>query len=693
MKIKEIELNNFRIYKGTNVIDLLPDNDKNMIIISGKNGYGKTTFLMSLVWCLYGRLMQQVDKLYADEISSQGNYEAYISNSINRLAKSEGENKFFVSVSFIDVDLPIEMPTKELKIIRSYDTLTRKEEVEILINSVKSEITREYGYEKFITDFILPREIAKFFFFDAEKIISLATIHTSEQKKELSKAYSEVLGIKKYEDLKNKLKELLNNLKKESATTEERIKLNELKQQIENNKLILEKNSNEIEELTEEINLLAYQIDQIQSKLVHFGHTISDSEFEEMKTVRINAENKIRTLKDDLSKLYEYVPFGIAGNKVMEVAKQLHLEKEYKEKKFNIDNIEQKTEKIINKLNDLREKETSKTGQEFVIPVKTQEFYNSTIRELIKEHLYDSKDNLPIGFEPLLQFSENEKRDLDNLINHLRLSFKEQLKMISNDYVNSTYQLTVLERQIKEAESNLQDEHIKELRQQKKELSEKRDLLIEKVGSLKKEIERLEGENVRILKESNKLSEKIKISDNQKEKGEIYKTLINQLNTFTMNFQNEKKVSLEKSILKNLKSLLHMDLIDNVRVDITNDYVDILLFNKRKEEISKDSISKGQQQIYASSLLKSLVEESEISFPVFIDSPMQKFDETHSENIIRNFYPNVSEQVVIFPLLNKELTFKEFQLLQPAISKSYLIENINPDKSEFKRVEINELMK
>ncbi len=692
MRIKEIDLNNFRIYKGGNIINLLPDNEKNMIIVSGKNGYGKTTFLMSLVWCLYGRLMQQVDKLYAEQIASQGNYESYLSNTINRLAKSEGENKFYVSITFIDVDLPIEIPTKELKIIRSYDTMTRKEDVEILINGVKSEITKEYGYEKFITDFILPREIAKFFFFDAEKIISLAVIQTSDQKKELSKAYSEVLGIKKYEDLRNQIKESLNNLKKDAATTEERIKLNELKQNIENNKLIAADNEQVIAETTEEINLLAFQVEQIQSKLLRYGHTITDSEFEEMRNTRIVSENRIKELKEELSKLYDYVPFGIAGNKIMEVANQLQLEKDYKEIKFKIDNIEQKTERIINKLNDLREKETSRNDIEYFIPVKIQEFYNNAIRALIKEHLYDSKDNLPVGFEPLLQFSENEKRDFDNLINHLRLSFKEQLKRISTDYENSTYELTVLERKIKEAESNLQDEHVKELREQKLKLSERRDRLVAKVGNLKVEIDRLETENIRLHKESNRLSEKIKVSDNQRHKADIYKTLISQLNTFIMNFQNKKKTSLEQSILKNLRNLLHMDLIESVKVEITNDYVDILLYNKRKEEISKDSLSKGQQQIYASSLLKSLIEESEISFPVFIDSPMQKFDVTHSENIIRHFYPNVSDQVIIFPLLEKELTFKEFKLLEPVIAKTYLIENINVDKSEFRAVNTNELM-
>ena len=57
MTIREIELNNFRIYKGKNKIELFPDGNRNLIIVSGNNGFGKTTFLMSLVWCLYGKNM------------------------------------------------------------------------------------------------------------------------------------------------------------------------------------------------------------------------------------------------------------------------------------------------------------------------------------------------------------------------------------------------------------------------------------------------------------------------------------------------------------------------------------------------------------------------------------------------------------------------------------------------------------
>ena len=95
--------------------------------------------------------------------------------------------------------------------------------------------------------------------------------------------------------------------------------------------------------------------------------------------------------------------------------------------------------------------------------------------------------------------------------------------------------------------------------------------------------------------------------------------------------------------------------------------------------------------MYATALLKGLVEESDIEFPVFIDSPMQKFDEEHAQNIIRNFYPTISEQVVIFPLINKEMNEEEYEILNPRVAKSYLIENINANQSKFKEVVPNQL--
>ena len=52
------------------------------------------------------------------------------------------------------------------------------------------------------------KDIARFFFFDSERIVALADTNTSEEKRKLNSAYNEVLGVKKYEDLKKNLENL-----------------------------------------------------------------------------------------------------------------------------------------------------------------------------------------------------------------------------------------------------------------------------------------------------------------------------------------------------------------------------------------------------------------------------------------------------------------------------------------------------
>ena len=83
------------------------------------------------------------------------------------------------------------VPCKSLKIIRSYDSITSKEETKILIDGRPSELTEDMGADIFINDFILSRDIARFFFFDSERIVSLAETTTKSNRQRLSSAYNE----------------------------------------------------------------------------------------------------------------------------------------------------------------------------------------------------------------------------------------------------------------------------------------------------------------------------------------------------------------------------------------------------------------------------------------------------------------------------------------------------------------------
>ena len=90
MIIKTIELKNYRLYKGVNKISFSNENDKNLFLISGENGFGKSTFLHSLLWCMYGRLMVDIEESYRKEIQNAGGgYNQMQINNLNEFCKQK----------------------------------------------------------------------------------------------------------------------------------------------------------------------------------------------------------------------------------------------------------------------------------------------------------------------------------------------------------------------------------------------------------------------------------------------------------------------------------------------------------------------------------------------------------------------------------------------------------------------------
>lgn len=686
MFIKEIELNNFRIYKGNNKISLLPSEDKNIILISGKNGFGKTTFLMSLVWCLYGKQMEKVDELYEKEIRDKGNYTKYIANSLNRKAFEEGITEFSVSITFSGVNIP-DVTCKEVTIIRSYNVISNtSDRVEVLIDGYQNELIEDLtkenqrGEEIFIRDFILPIEIAKFFFFDAEKIVSLAEVNSPTQRKQLSKAYSEVLGIQKYEDLKANLEEKQDDYRKRSAKPEEKKELNQLHTDIENAQDEIRSLDERIDDLKHEKNQNEKDAEDIQRRLIRDGDKMTVEELNVFKLEQTKLEEKKNELQEQLKDYFDLIPFALAGETVTNISEQLTNERNMSDLKFKQDDV---NEKIIQIRQDI-ETEKNKTNTVFDVP--TADFYNEQIKKLVRKYFYSEEIKIPTNITTLHDFSNAEVNEFNQLISTLKHSFKESFSRLNTEYSYIKNQLDGIYRKIRDAEKSAEDEYISILRE-KKEGYDKRIISIEsEISILNQKIGELQNQIKTFKQRQEILRKKIDESSQYTEKERRTKQLIQKLQNFIALFKEEKKISLEDKMLLGLETLLHKKgFIKRVEVDInqTGDDIDINLIDVRDKVIDRGSLSMGERQMYASALLHSLVDESDIDFPVFIDSPMQKFDEEHAENIIKYFYPNVSKQVIIFPLINKELTANEYFKLKPNVNKTYLINNISTDSSVF----------
>lgn len=684
MKIDRIKFQNFRIYKGVNEIIFSPKPNKNISIIAGKNGFGKTTFLTSLIWVFYGKMMSEVEDKYKKDIKNAGGYDKFLKTLLNRDVKSNHDtnvsSKFSVEVELTDILIP-SIPCKSVLLKRSYDLKTETEELKIFIDGLENELTKDVGYEVFINDFILPREIAKFFFFDAEKIVSLAEAQSKAELRNLSKAYSEVLGIKKYEDLKKNLETLLTKLRRSGASPLQQTKLMSLvDNEKELNGLI---EINEGKQLNIDKEILNHKInsDNLQEKLIREGNAITLEELQQMKKERDVLKDNAIEIKNNLKKLLGIAPLVIAGNKLAALNKQLIYEHKLHSNSIDrdllLEELEVFSKSILDKLNLLKFDSATKS--------KVEEALNNTLAE--KESLVE---NISEG-KVLLDFTNEQFRGFEAVYSNIKGAFSSQFNVVIQEVKNNRILLSRVQQSIRQAEARKDNHLASKIREEKSAidakiviLTEDKSKLIEELGGLKTTL----ASNNKVLSEYEKNFKLIKTD--QKKYGVTLK-LLEKINAIIKKIKEDKKYSLQKSILLGLNKIMHKeDFIYDVRVNVLDDVMDIDLLDKNGDVMDKNSLSKGEQQLYATALLKALVDESGIKFPVFIDSPLQKFDKYHSKNIIKEFYPAISDQVVLFPLLEKELSELEYEYLKPNVNKVFVIENKN-NGSSFKSFPVNKL--
>jgi DNA sulfur modification protein DndD len=685
MRIDQIEISNFRIYEGSNTIDFKKKSKSNIYLIAGKNGFGKTSFLTSLVWAFYGRLIAQVEDKYRKDIKKAGGYQEYLDTQFNNNIKVTDEPQIMeVNVTLSDVLIP-SVPCKTVQIKRTYNFRTKQENLELLIDGSENELTKDVGYEVFINDFLLPREIAKFFFFDAEKIVSLAEAKSKAELRSLSRAYSEVLGIKKYEELKRNLETLISNLRRRGVSEQEKDKLSHLISKDEEFIKLIDYNQEKQDEFDLKESSLKVKSDGLQEKLIREGNSITLEELKALKKEKEEIQNAIEVTKHKLKKHFELLPFMIANEQFEQLKNQLDLESKSQNQHISLKGYREKLESFSQQL-------LSQFGEvvnDKKIEKQLKELTNKTLEAEFKS---ETKNNVKDKSQVLLDFTEEEHREFLALYNHLQTSFKSQIEQLTQEDKNNRINLGRVSRKIKQGEARKDNHLAKKLRDEKEQIDEDlakirvdKNKLIEEFGSLN-------TQHISHKKVLSEFEKNFNLIEQDLKKYQVTEKLLDKIKLVISRVKEEKKFALQKTIVLGLKRLMHKDdFVKDVQVNIREDVMDIDLIDQKGNIIDKDNLSKGEQQLYATALLKALVDESGIEFPVFIDSPLQKFDKDHSRNIIEEFYPNISNQVVLFPLLEKELTEKEYKLMKPNLSQVYMIKHSTG--SAFKNYKLNELFK
>ena len=699
MLINKIILNNYRLYEGENTISFNFDESKNIYLVCGENGFGKTTFLHSLLWCLYGRFVGDIPVSGQDSsnytatqkgnlnLSAARRYEELATPDAIAAIKKSGyagyeeiqkDSICSVTICFTEVGIP-SIPCRNISVKRSYDALLQKEDVEILIDGNRNELTEEIGPDVFINDFILNKDIASLFFFDSEEIVSLAETSTIAERRKLSQAYEEVLGIRKYEELKTNLESLRLRYRKKSKDLSLRDKLESLEAEREAKRQEALDLESTIEQMQGSMDALREENEQLQTKLSREGSSVKTEELQRVKAVIEHCKQEDARMKNAIKQFIDYAPFAVAGN-VFSQAYQL-AKADHNTTAMNNAAVAQNS--VLDAISsDMLQLLTS-------MPLKKEETEEAQKKlETIIAKYRGGTSNREIR----LNISDEDFAEIEAVYNSLTTTYKLEFSTLAEAYRKNRITLERNARRLANIQSKESDEVVKALRDKKNEIEQKIKDTDEqlrqnhvKTGELKLTLESLN-------KQIKELSRKVSVDDADEEKDKVAGELIGELDTFLFSLKETKKSSLELRIRNALNTLMHKeDFIGRVEVELEDDSMDIKLYSPDGFEIDKSLLSKGEKQLYATSILKALVDESGIQFPVFIDSPLQKFDKSHASKIITEFYPSISKQVILFPLLHKELTATEYDMLKPYVENAVVISN-DTVRSTFKKVNTDKLM-
>jgi len=200
MLLKSLSIKDFRQFKGNQQISFATDINRNVTMIMGDNGTGKTTLAQVFTWCLYGATS------FDDTII---------------LCKSTSGAMFPNTEENVRAELKLEHNGIEYTIIS--DQKYKKDnngaikpsgQRTFTIAYKKPDGTREY-VKQLETEFrmkeILPRELSRYFFFDGERIESMSKEIKRGRSQEFAGAVQSLLGLSAYTSLLSHLKGRGNN--------------------------------------------------------------------------------------------------------------------------------------------------------------------------------------------------------------------------------------------------------------------------------------------------------------------------------------------------------------------------------------------------------------------------------------------------------------------------------------------------
>lgn len=652
MMIKRLILSNFKNFEGTHSIELDIDrnNGKNIILIGGINGAGKTTLLEAVRLCLFGR--KAIDVTLSDK-----EYDRFIISMRNKNSAKKKDGDFYIQ---LDIDLETAPNGFPLTIKRVWEIKKNKVTEHFLLLH-KGE-TLEYIPEEYWEDYILsliPLHVSDFFFFDGEKVKSLAV--GDEAERILRESIKDLVGLNLY-----------NSLEKDIYTLKSKIsRRNISKKDIEKE---LKKKEGMKDKLERELKTLKNNLKENLSKLENLEKQKIQLEKELKKKAgafareREKKEKQLTKKREEIDKMNEeikelcgsYLPFIIAAPLCNELRSQIKKEKRTKEILSTKEIWCELEAEFIGRFEKRKKVGDNLDDGELKI-VKSE--LKGTFKALLK-----SIEKRAEREEIIHDLSPSEVNRIDTFLSQVDRDIRRNLIIVLKKREKHLFETKNIKEELRQIpDESFVGEYIKQL----SAIDTEKELLAAEIEKMRIQADKISTELTAIKEEITSIEEKIDVITEDEEKKKLCDAIIKTIADFSDKMINHGIKELETIVTEKYKELANKhDMVEKIRINPSDLSTDLVDYNG--SIVKKENISSGEKEIYAISILWGLAKISNLRIPMIIDSPLAKLDNSHVSNILTNFFPNASNQVVILSH-DREITKKELGILTPYVFRAYTL--------------------
>ncbi|MBS3952332.1 MAG: DNA sulfur modification protein DndD [Methylomicrobium sp.] len=645
MKFTKLTIENYKSFQfSTEIIFPVGINGKSIFLIGGMNGAGKTSIMEAVSFCLYGARPEVIYK------------------NINRKELARGNT----SVSF---ELVVEQNDgSELVVKRSWsggainDAKAKdlEERLVVVQDGKRVSVQNKQMWQDFIRATI-PPGITQFFFFDGEKIQEIAADDHSEVR--LKKSLEAALGIQYI----TKLSEDVLYIKAEERKGFVQISDEDLEfkeSELKREKCKVGRKIQERNEVKAELDAFKNQHQEAKERFQATFNTEpgTRNSFRDAEKARIQASNRLGQVENEIKILCEGVlPFAIAGRLFGDIRKQIDSERESVQYEAIRDNAASLARKIVRVVEDPEPIYREKLSAEKMAELEQRIFcllqQGDSVKESIKVLNLSDRDAARV-----LQKMETLENSDVFLIQSL-LEEKQELA-VQVRQLEATLQPGIASDSEKELFDQLQAE-MESCSTQIGRKSEQLRLLEDEILTLEKRIGDIELD-------VEKLYEKHHVSKEKADFIEECDTIANLLNQYTVRLRKNKVHLLQEKTFEMYRMLSSKSgLIKDILIN-DKSYA-IKMIDRNGHEIKKSSLSAGEKEVFALSLLWGLAQTSQLQLPILIDTPLSRLDSTHRDNIIKHYFPNAGQQVIILST-DTEIDKDYYRNLQPYLSGAASLE-------------------